>query len=272
VDAQYVETNVDPTQILQFDRVNPSTKLPPVDFSQTDTIDSIANEAIVQLGARNRFETRRDNQTITWLELNGFFNINIRRPEYEKTFLTVPDQPLINRKFDPKGTLRGLVADPGTFSDVFTNMKFTPVPWANLNVDSQMPVFDKGFWEVNTTLNLLATENVSFTVQHRYIQGNVYFTDSNQLTLRSYLRLSDNWGVSAEGTYEFDAGLLENQSYAVHRDLSSWIASFGLTVTNNGGGKNDIGLQLIMTLKDLPLARLPLNLNTNELTNGSSNP
>jgi hypothetical protein len=144
------------------------------------------------------------------------------------------------------------------------------VPWANLNVESQMPLIDKGFWEVNTSLNFLATENVLFTVVDRYIQGNVYFTDSNQLTLRSYVRLSDNWGVSAQGTYEFAAGLLEDQRYELHRDLSSWIATFGVVVTNNGGGKSDVGLELVMTLKELPLARLPLNLSANDLATGSN--
>lgn len=270
MDIQYVETNVSPTRILQFDRVNPSTQLPPVDFSQFNTLDSITDEAVVQLGARNRFETRRDSQTITWLELNGFFNINMRRPQYERTFLTVPDQPLENRKFDPKGSLRNIIADPGTFSDVFTSAKFYPVPWANLTVDSQAPVFDKGFWEVDTSANFLVTENVQFNVSHRYISGNAYFTDSNQLTLRTYLRLSDNWGFSVQGTYEFDAGLLEDQRYELHRDLSSWLATFGVVISNNGGGKEDVGLELVFTLKDLPLARLPLNLDTNDLQTGGS--
>jgi len=50
------------------------------------------------------------------------------------------------------------------------------------------------------------------------------------------------------------------QKYTFHRDLSSWIASLGLYENNNGGGKNTYGVELILTLKDLPKYGFPVNL------------
>jgi hypothetical protein len=54
---------------------------------------------------------------------------------------------------------------------------------------------------------------------------------------------------------------LQQQRYILHRDLSSWVASLGVIATDNGGGKRDIGVQLILTLKDLPRFGLPADLN-----------
>jgi hypothetical protein len=64
--------------------------------------------------------------------------------------------------------------------------------------------------------------------------------------------------VSVGEQYEFETGTLQAQSYQISRDLSSWVASLGVAVQNNGGGKETYGLILTFTLKDLPNVRLPL--------------
>jgi hypothetical protein len=40
VNASFVYSGEEPTDILQFDRLNRSTQLPPIDFPQFTTIDS----------------------------------------------------------------------------------------------------------------------------------------------------------------------------------------------------------------------------------------
>ena len=72
--------NIDPTTILQFDRVQPSTKLNPIDFPQYTSIDSIDNWTVARVGVRNRLQTRRDDLTVSWLELETFFDVNIDNP------------------------------------------------------------------------------------------------------------------------------------------------------------------------------------------------
>ena len=42
----------------------------------------IDNWSIVRLGMRNRLQTRRDNLTFSWLELDTFFDVNIDRPDF----------------------------------------------------------------------------------------------------------------------------------------------------------------------------------------------
>ncbi len=255
VNASFVYTGENPDRILQFDRLNRSTQLQPIDFPQFNTIDSIDNWSIVRLGTRNRLQTRRDNLTFSWLELDTFFDVNIDRPDFGNT---------------------SLLSDTGTFSNLFNRLRFTPVPWVNFQIDSQVPVFDDGFSEVNTSTNFMACPNARFSVGHRYISGNKQFTDSNLLYVGGYLQLGENWGFSFNEAYEFDDSTLETQRYEVHRDLSSWVASLGVTVRDNGGVKKssnsnteEFGLLLTFTLKDIPSVRIPLNADANALSGGS---
>src|SRR6202008_4669232 len=65
-DFSFVATNKDPTDILQFDRFQPSTQLRAIDFPQFTPIDSIAGWTVLRAGVRNKLETRRDDSTVTW--------------------------------------------------------------------------------------------------------------------------------------------------------------------------------------------------------------
>lgn len=231
----YVYTTEDPNDILQFDRLNPSTQRPPIDFPQFNGIDSISNWTVLRLGVRNRFQTRRDNATFSWLELNTFFDINFDQ-------LTYPG-------FD--------APDPGTFSNIYNRLRWTPLPWVTLNIDSQVPLLDDGFTEVNSSAFFLLTENLQFNIGHRYLSDNPLFFDSNLLTFGAYWRVNENWAFSFREQYEFEDSTLESQRYEIHRDLSSWIASLGVIMRDNRG-EEEFGLLLTFTLKDLPQVRLPL--------------
>jgi LPS-assembly protein len=253
VNASFVYSGENPDQILRFDRLNRSTQLPPIDFPQFNTIDSIDNWSIVRLGVRNRLQTRRDDLTLNWLEMDTFFDVNIDRPDF--------------------GT-RELLSDTGTFSNLFNRIKFSPLPWVSLQLNSQVPVFDEGFSEVNTSANFLVNPNVQLSVGHRYISGNTQFTDSSLLNLGGYFRLGENWGFSVRESYELEDNVLESQRYELHRDLSSWIASLGVVVRDNGGGiesaggssTEEYGLLLTFTLKDIPGVRLPISFDPSDVT------
>jgi lipopolysaccharide export system protein LptA len=268
VNFSYVYASKPPDEILQFDRLNPSTQRPSIDFPQFNAIDTIANWSIVRLGVHNRLQTRRDNLTYNWLEWNAFVDVNIDRPEFEKTFLATPRDPDKNVHFNKKQANSAIVADPGTFSNVYNAIKWVPVPWAALTIDSQLPLLDAGFSEFNPNLTFLPTSNLRVGVNHRYLSGDPYFGDSNQLSLTGYYRLNENWGLGARETYEFETSVLKEQRYELHRDLSSWIATFGVIIGNNGT-VNDYGLALTFTLKDLPQARLPFNLDPEAIVPGS---
>jgi LPS-assembly protein len=229
-DFSYVkEDGPNPLSILQFDRFEPSTQLRAIDFPQFTPIDSIASWTVWRVGVRNRLETRRDDQTITWFELDTFFDVNFDNP-YDRT----------------------------DYSNLFNNLRFTPLPWMSFSVNSQVPAFSKGFTEVDTVASVQPLANLQLNVAHRYLNGNPFFQDSSLFVVGGYCRLNDNWGVGVQEQYEAQTGLLEEQRYSIYRDLSSWVASFGGIIRDNNGVKQ-YGLLFTVTLKAFPKLGVDLN-------------
>ena len=250
MNASFVYTNQSPDEILQFDRYNRTTQPAPIDFPQFNAIDGLDNWSIVRLGVRNRFQTRRDNQTMNWLELDTYFDVNIDRPDFGNA---------------------SLLSDDGTFSNVYNNLRWQPIPWVSLSIGSQLPLLDSGFTEVNSSLNFMVNRSTQLSIGQRYLHGSKQFSDSNLATLGGYFRINDNWGFSFAEQYEIEDSTLEAQSYELHRDLSAWVASLGLNVRDNGG-ENEFGVILTFTLKDLPSVRMPFSLDANTLAGtGSKN-
>ncbi len=238
--ASFVYSGQDPEDILQLDRINRSTQLPPLDFPQFNAIDAIDNWSVLRLGVRNRLQTRRDSSTLNWLELNTFVDVEIDRPDFLGA------------------------ADPGTFSNVFNRLRWTPLPWVSLNIDSQLPLLDTGFTEVNSNLVFMVNPNIQLNVGQRYIHNHPLIQESNQVTFGGYFRFNDNWAFSFRERYELADSVLESQRYEIHRDLSSWVASLGFVVADNRG-VSDYGVTLTFTLKDFPSVHLPLLLDPESL-------
>jgi LPS-assembly protein len=229
-DFSYVSENgPNPLSILEFDRFEPSTQLRAIDFPQFTPIDSIDSWTVWRVGVRNRLETRRDDRTITWLELDTFFDVNFENP-YDRT----------------------------DYSNFFNNLRFTPLPWMSLSVNSQVPAFAKGFTEVNTIASVQPIANLQLSVGHRYLNDNPFFLDSSLFLVGGYYRINDNWGVGAQEQYEAATGLLEQQRYSIYRDLSSWVASFGGVIRDNKGVK-EYGVIFTVTLKAFPKFGFDLN-------------
>jgi lipopolysaccharide assembly outer membrane protein LptD (OstA) len=236
-----VSTDTDGKTLYQIDRLQRSSQLPGIDFPTFNSVDAITNWSILRLGVRNRLQTRRDDSTHNWLEMDSYMDVRLDSPDFGST--------------DP---------DPGRYSNFVNRLRWNPLPWLAFSTDAQLPLLDTGFTEVNSDLYFMPNEHVSFNVGHRYLSGNVLFQNSSLFTLGTYLRFNDNWGFSAQGSYEFRDRIFESQSYQLHRDLSSWVASIGFTARNNGTAtkaQDEYGFTLTFTLKDLPSARLPVNVN-----------
>ena len=229
-DFSYVKENgPNPTSILGFDRFEPSTQLRAIDFPQFSPIDSIASWTVLRAGVRNRLETRRDDQTITWLELDTFFDVNFDNP-YDRT----------------------------DYSNFFNNLRFNPLPWMSFTINSQVPAFAKGFTEVDTLATVQPLSNLQLTVGHRYLNSNPFFDNSSLFVVGGYCRINDNWGVGVQEQYEATTRTLEEQRYSVYRDLTSWVASFGGVIRDNSG-VNEYGVLFTITLKAFPKFGFDLN-------------
>jgi lipopolysaccharide export system protein LptA len=229
-DFSYVSENgANPTSILEFDRFEPSTQLRAIDFPQFTPIDSIASWTVWRVGVRNRLETRRDDETMTWFELDTFFDVNFDNP-YDRT----------------------------DYSNLFNNIRFTPLPWMSFAVKSQVPAFSKGFTEVDTLARVQPLANLQLEVGHRYLNDNPFFDNSSLFVVGGYYRLNDNWGVGVQEQYEAATSTLEEQRYSIYRDLTSWVASIGGIIRDNAGVK-EYGVLFTVTLKAFPKFGFDLN-------------
>ena len=222
-------SNSDPASILQFDRYQPSTQLRPIDFPQFTSVDSIDSWTIWRVGVRNRLLTRRDDQTVSWMDIETYIDLNIDNP-FDKT----------------------------QYSNLFNRVSFTPVPWASFGISSQVPVFEKGFTEINTNVSIQPIRNLQVSFGHRYLNQNPFFNNSSLYVLGGYYRFDDNWGIGMSQQYEGTTGVLEQQRYSIYRDLTSWVASVGAIIRDNGGVK-EYGVLLTFTLKALPKFSFDLN-------------
>ena len=235
--AEVEDFGVGSRELLAFDRRLPTTQLDPIDFPQFTSIDSIDEMTAVRVGVRNRLQTKRDALTFDWLEVDTFFQAN-------------PNNPVANGQL---------------FSNLFNQIKFNPLPWVSLSLDSQLPVFERnGFTEVNTTLNFQVTSNTDLQISHRYLDNNPFFQNSSLLQLGGYFRFDDNWSFGFVERYEFADHTLEAQSYTLYRDLTSFVASVGMTVQDNRGVSN-YGMLLSFTLKGIPKVSLPVGFDVQSL-------
>jgi lipopolysaccharide assembly outer membrane protein LptD (OstA) len=250
VDLSLAATTVDPTKLLQIDRFQPSTELPIFDFPQFTGIDTISNWAVVQLGVRNELETKRDNTTYPWLTLNTHMDVNLKEP----TFAT--------------GSFH-----QGPVSNLYNALSFTPLQWIGLTVNSQTPLNKNGFNQINSGISYMPAKDVQLNLGSEYLDHDPFFGSENLVDVGIYYRFNDNWSISTRDEYEFVNNTLQNEVYEIHRDLSSWIASFGVQVENNGPGSNPrilYAFMFTMTLKDIPSATLPFDFDPSSI--GDKNP
>jgi len=226
----WVSSNIsDPAEILQFDRYRGSTQLLPIDFPQFTSVDSIDSWTILRFGVRNRLLTRRDDATVSWMDIETYMDVNFDNP-FDRT----------------------------QYSNLVNRMSFTPVPWASFGISSQVPVFEKGFTEVNTNVNIQPIANLQISFAHRYLNSAPFFDNSSLYVFGGYYRINDNWGIGISEQYEGTTRILEQQRYSIYRDLTSWVASVGAIIRDNGGVK-EYGVLLTFTLKALPKFSFDLN-------------
>jgi hypothetical protein len=138
-------------------------------------------------------------------------------------------------------------------------LRFTPLPWASLTINSQIPAFNKGFTEVNSSVTVQPIANLQVSAGHRYLNGNPFFQNSSLFVVGGFYRFDDNWGVGFQEQYEGTTGVFEEQRYSVYRDLTNWVASFGAVVRDNTGNKKEYGILLTFTLKAFPKFGFDLN-------------
>ncbi|MDB6139889.1 MAG: osta-like protein [Verrucomicrobiaceae bacterium] len=240
-----------------IDREIDTTRPLPLDIPFYTGIDSLRSWNVARVGVRNLLQTKRDytsttssdegtnsdyysssgagSQAYSWLGLNTYVDVY---------------------GMDPEGLNRDV-------SNLYNEIFWRPVPWVAFSADTQLPIGGaNSYTEANYGVTFLPTKDLSIAVGNQFIQDHPFFSNSNLIYSRIYARLSDNWGFSMNHVYEAATSTLEYQSYSIHRDLNSWVASLGFLQRDNAGVK-DLGLIFSLTLKDFPQVTVPLDTDPN---------
>lgn len=214
------------------DRETFSTRPQPLAVPSFTAIDSLRDWSIIRLGMRNKLITKRDGQSFDWLSMDTYFDAFITDPDYNRNF-----------------------------SNLYNDLKWNPLPWFGMSLETQFPVIDdgSGFSEVAARARFMPTESVELSVGHRLLDNHPILTDSHRIDVRAYARLSERWGVGAFQLWELDDGTLEVQQYTVHHDFNHWVASMGVTHRDNRL-EDEFGVIFSFTLKEFPSASVPFKL------------
>ena len=214
------------------DRLTPTTRPRQIDPVRFTAVDQMNSWNVLRLGARNRLLTKRDGQSFEWFYLDTYLDGFIEDPEGDRNL-----------------------------SNLYNDARWQPVPWMNVDVETQFPLVDggSGFSEFNSRMRFLPSDSFEFAFGYRWLAGHPILADSSQIDLRTYIRLSENWGIGSYHSMELDDGILEYQQYTLHRDFGNWVASMGLSTRDNRF-ENEYGLVFALTLKDFPSATLPFGI------------
>ncbi len=217
----------------RIDRLTFSTRPRPLYLTRFTAVDDIADWNTMRFGTRNRLITKRDGQSYEWLFIDTYID----------AFLEHRDD------FD------------SNFSNLYNDLRWRPLPWMEVDVETQFPIADggSGFTEFATSVAFQPLEDFEFEIGYRHLDNHPVLLDSNRIDLRTYTRLSENWGVATRHIMELDDGTLEVQQYTLHRDLGNWVAGVGITHRDNRL-KEELGIVFTLALRDLPSSYLPFSL------------
>ena len=228
----YVTTDQIDGRFTPIDRLTPSTRLRPIDLPLYTSIDDLRNWQIFRAGLSQQWYTRRNGSTYRWLTLDNYMDFYADDPEFNRNV-----------------------------SNFFTDIRWYPLPWLYTTTTAQLPVSSntQSFSELSTYIGVTPTDWFQVELGHYFINDHPFFRDSSLLTVDTYTRLTDNWGLSTSHRFEADDSTLEYQQYSIHRDLASCTATLGGIVRDNRSGEKEYGVLFSLTLKAFPKVRLPVD-------------
>jgi LPS-assembly protein len=231
-----LSTNQLDSSFTKIDRLTPTTRPRTIDVGSFSAIDEINSWSIVRLGINNELLTRRDGGSYAWLTMNTYLDYFMRDPEQNRSF-----------------------------SNLYNDIYWHPLPWMAASVEMQFPLLDKGsgFTELAPGVQFMANENWEVSFNYRLLNGHPTLEDSNRIDMRIYTRLNESWGFDIYQQWELDDNTLEMQQYRIHRDFDSWIASLGVLKRDNRN-RDEFSVLLSFTLKDFPSINLPLTIDQKE--------
>ena len=221
----YAGTN----DLPQFDYELSSLRLLPIDFPDYNAIDSIDSQNVVRVGLHNKLQTKREGKAVNLVDWNLYTDWRLR-----------PN------------------AQQSTFADGYSDLTVNPKSWLSLTSLTRYDIQD-GDWRMSiTTLSLHPRKSWSWTLGQVYLRDDLRTSPTalglgnNLFTSSFYFRLNENWGLRTSHWFDARTGTLQEQDYAIYRDLRSWTAALTFMFRNSPGAPEDFTVAVTFWLKAYP--------------------
>jgi len=198
--------------------------IPGSNIKQIDSVDSINRGNTASLGLSNKLQTKRNGQSIDFIDFLVTSEYIIKPKAGDNAYLTNTGNKLASQ-----------------LSDILFKLKVLPYSWVHFEADATYEHSDHDninynkFSLANYDLSFDLGKGRTFTVGQRYERKG-----KNEVTLGFDWRLSPKWKIGAYQRYNYkksatiDRGY-EEQQLTVTRDLHCWEMEISLDKTKNVG-------------------------------------
>ena len=214
-----------------IDTLIPSTRPRPLEVGRFTAIDSLSDWSIARFGVRNSLLTKRDNITHQWLTMNTYMDVFFNDPELDRDF-----------------------------SNLYNDIQWRPLPWMSVNLETQFPIAAGGseFYEIATGFSFMPTDSLDIKLRYRELSSHPTLQDSQHISLESYYRITEAWGISSRIRWELDDNVIESQQYNIYHNFDSWTFSAGL-YSYDHRDRDEYGVIFNFTLREFPSINLPIS-------------
>jgi LPS-assembly protein len=221
--------NVEMDSFRAWDRRLPDQRIDTLNPLLETSIDSLTEELRFVPGLRQKWQTRRDGETLTWLDWNLYTEVN----------------PLRIYNEEQRSDRRAL-------GNLHSRIEFTPYHWLRFDSLISMNMVRGNYSEVNTQLSWQLHPALHFAIGHHHLQGSALYPSSNLFYLQTFYRINESWQISSTHSFEAADGRLESMRYSVYRDFTSWQLSLTYEGTPHRGRAFEHAFYLGFTLKAFP--------------------
>lgn len=229
---------LDSEQLRGYDDRLPSHRLQPINPDQYNSIDSLDKQAVVRHGIRNKIQTKRDGANWDLADWVLYADLDMAR----------------QKDIDARGSTTDNV-----YSNVYSDLKIKPLPWLTYESFSAFDVNGNSYNLSDHGVTWQLTRSWETTAGIRILNNSTLYPDSNLLYWSNFYRLNEHWQFENSLSFEADDGTLQEQSYRIYRDLSSWQLALTVAGRDNRGGPSEKMVYFTLTLKAFPSQKLSLD-------------
>jgi LPS-assembly protein len=215
--------------VPQFDYQMPSLRLLPITLPDYNSIDSIQGENVFRFGIHNKLQTKREGQVVNLVDWNLYTDWNLH--------------PNTNQS---------------TFSDLYSDLSVKPRSWLALESLTRYDIQNGQFRMSLTSVTIRPNNTLSWTLGQFYLRSDLSGSPTalgvgnNLFTSTLLLRLNENWGLRASQHFEAQTGTMQEQSYAIYRDMRSWTAALTVGMRKGSSNPNDLTVAFTFSFKASP--------------------